>query len=118
MCGRVALQQLIDDITVDAYGDGEQLGAFLDAFEEVDLPCPAVLLHVPVDVVRIDFTGDERRGLTARCRHEGRAEEVSLADLRFQPGSVAAWIHAAYRTWLGLRPFSAREPPGWTWADR
>lgn len=118
MSGRAALHQLIDDITVDAYGDGEQLGAFLAAFEEVHLPCSAVLLDVPVDVVRIDFAGDERRGLTARCRHEGHAGEVTLADLRFQSGSVVAWIHAAYRTWLGLRPFSAREPRGWSWDDR
>lgn len=113
-----ALQQLVEDITVDAYGDGEQLWAFLAAFDEVDLPCSAVLLDVSIDVVRIDFAGDERRGLTARCRHAGHGSELSIADLHFEPGSVAAWIHAAYRTWLGLRPFSAREPRGWSWAER
>jgi hypothetical protein len=40
---------------------------------------------------------------------------VSLADLAFPPDTVTAWIHAAYRHYLGLQPFPARPRPDWTW---
>jgi hypothetical protein len=60
--------------------------------------------------------GDERRGLVAECRHEGGRGTLSLADVRFEQGSVAGWLHAAYRTWLGLPPFPARRPRNWTWS--
>ncbi|RZT77827.1 hypothetical protein EV382_0992 [Micromonospora violae] len=41
--------------------------------------------------------------------------EVTLADLAFPPHTVTAWIHAAYRRYLGLTPFPARPRPEWTW---
>ena len=92
-----ALSELIESVTVDAYGTDEQLAAFLTAFsEEVPVPCPATVLDLPVEVLAFGIEGDERRGLVARCGHEGRrAGVVSLTDVRFEPGSVAAWLHAA-----------------------
>ena len=115
-----ALSELIESIIVDAYGTDEQLVAFLTAFfEEVRVPCAATVLDIPVEIVRFDIEGDERRGLVARCGPETkRAGVVSLADVRFEPGTTAAWLHAAYRSWLGLAPFSARRPAGWSWSER
>jgi len=110
------LQQLIDEITVDAYGLDEQLSGFLQVFvDEVAVPAPGTLLDFAVEVTGFDFEGDERRGLVAQCQRGGGAGTVSLVDVRFEPHSVAGWLHAAYRTWLGLPPFPARRPPDWTW---
>jgi tetratricopeptide (TPR) repeat protein len=100
---------LIDEITVDAYGDDEQLWAFRQAFEDhVAMPAEAFVVGEPVTVMRIDYDGNERRGLTARCRREGVSEQVIAAcDLIFLEGSVAARYMAAYRRWLGIEPNSA-----------
>jgi hypothetical protein len=42
---------------------------------------------------------------------------VLLADVRFEPGTVAAWLRAAFRKWLGLRASPARRPPSWSWPE-
>ena len=64
------LEQLIDEITVHAYGLDEQLTGFLQVFlDEVSLPASAVVLGSAVEVVGFAFEGDERRGLVAQCRH-------------------------------------------------
>ena len=97
---------LIDEIIIDAYGDDEQLWAFGEAFEEnVAMPIEAFVVGERVTVMRIDYDGNERRGLTARCRREGGSEQVIAAcDLIFAESSVAARYMAAYRTWLGIEP--------------
>lgn len=107
---------LIDEIVVDAHDVDEQLMGFLQVFQdEVPLPAHATLLGVAVEVTGFDSEGDERRGLVANCRHRDGAGTVSLADVRFDPQSVAGWLHSAYRTWLCLPPFPARRPANWSW---
>src|SRR3989304_1321874 len=97
------LDGLIDEIIVDADGDDEQLWAFRQAFEDnVVLPAEAFVVGEPVTVVTIDYDGNERRGLTARCRREeGSEQEIATCDLIFPEGSVGARYVAAYRKWLG-----------------
>lgn len=110
------LDALIDEITVDAYGDGEHFCAFRQVFEdEFRLPADAHVIGVPVSVLEIDFDGNERVGLRARCRREDGTEHmVSAADLAFPEGSVEARHIAAYRRWLGLAPWPPWAPPrGW-----
>ena len=100
------LERLIEEIVVDAYGDDEQLWAFRQAFEDnVAMPIEAFVVGEPVTVMTIDYDGNERRGLTARCRREGGSEQVIAAyDLIFPEGSTAARYLAAYRKWLGIEP--------------
>lgn len=44
-----ALDQLIDEITIDAYGDDEKLWAFRQAFEDdVNLPADGFVIGEPV----------------------------------------------------------------------
>ncbi|MDQ1366816.1 MAG: hypothetical protein QOE57_2858, partial [Acidimicrobiaceae bacterium] len=43
---------------------------------------------------------------------------VAIADVHFEPDSVAGWLHAAYRTWLGLPQFPACRPPEWAWPEQ
>jgi hypothetical protein len=106
------LEDLIDEILVDAYGDSEQLTAFEQAFaESARFPFPASIVGVSVDVVRIEFDGDERHGLTAHCRRDGEKHRISLADL--VPGPVTletSRLLAAYRKWQGLPEFRPASP--------
>jgi hypothetical protein len=109
------LNDLIEEIIIDAYGDDEQLWAFRQAFEDdVDLPADACVVGEPVMALRIDYDGNERRGLTVQCRREDRSEyRIAACDCVFPDGSTAAHYVAAYRTWLGIEPYprvSSRRP--------
>ncbi len=97
------LDELIEEITVDAYGDDEQLWAFRQACEDnLALPADARVIGKSVSVRLIDYDGSERRALTAACRRvDGSEYIVSAAELSFPAGSVAARYAAAYRKWLG-----------------
>jgi hypothetical protein len=93
------IDKLLQEIMVDAYGDAEQLTSFEVAFEDAArFPFPARLLGQQVDVIKVEFEGNERRGLTALCRHGEESHRVSLADLL--PGAVTlemARLLSAYR---------------------
>lgn len=109
------LDNAIETIVVDADGADEQHGAFLTVIEdETLLPTTATLLGTPVTLTSVDYT-DEARGIVATCHGPDGAGEVTFADLTFPPDTVTAWIHAAYRRYLGRTPFPARPRPEWTW---
>jgi hypothetical protein len=110
------LDRLIEEITVDAYGDGEKLWAFRQAFENnVAVPCDGFVIGEPVSILEFDYDGNERRGLTARCRREDGSEHVLAAsDVVLSGRSRGVRYVAAYRKWLGLEPF----PPDVTTTTR
>jgi len=99
------LDALIDDLTVDAYGDEEQLSGFLvgaeDALQHGER---ASIVGVEVEVVRVDEGPDARTGLTARVTRDDQAYDVALADLTFDADSQLGRIVAAYRRWQGRTP--------------
>ena len=101
---QAALDELIDEITTDAYGEHEQLWAFRQAFEDsVMLPAEGEVVGEPVLVIAFDFDGNERRGLTARVRRaDGREHVVAAADVTMPARSEGARHLAAYRKWMGL----------------
>ena len=105
-----ALDEMVEVIIVDAYGDDEQLWAFRQTFEDdIDLPADGFVIGEPVSVMEIDYDGNERRGLTARCRREDGSEYVVAAsEVVFPEGTEGAWHIAAYRRWLNINPFPAR----------
>jgi hypothetical protein len=94
-----ALDKLINEITVDAYGDDEDLWEFRQVFEDdVTLPADGFVIGEPISVVEIDYDGNERRGLTAKCRREDGSEHmVAAADVVFPEGSSGSLFLAAYR---------------------
>ena len=102
-----ALDELIEEITTDAYGDDEQLWAFRQVIaDDVTLPADGFVIGEPVSVVEIDYGGNTRRGLTAKCRREdGSAYVVAASEVTFSEGSAGARYVAAYRRWLGLDPY-------------
>ena len=101
------LDRLINEIIADTNSDDEKLRAFRQAFEvNVVLPAEAFVVGEPVTVMMIGYDGNERRGLTARCRREKGLEQVIAAcDLIFPEGSAPARYLAAYRKWLGIEPY-------------
>ena len=104
-----ALDKMIEEITVDAYGDDEQFWAFRQAFEDnVDLPADGFVIGEPVSVIEVDYDGNERRGLSARCRREDGSEHVvAVSEVGFPQASAGANYIAAYRRWLNLDPYPA-----------
>ncbi len=110
-----ALDRVIETIVVDCYNEDEVYTAFLTVIEdEVALPAPASLLGTPVTVAELDYT-DPARGLVAVCHAPQGRGEVAFADVAFPADTLAAWLHAAYRYHLGLKPFPATPRPDWTW---
>jgi hypothetical protein len=99
-------EELLDEILTDAYGDDEQIWALRQAFEDdVTLPADALVIGEPVEVLEIDYNGNSRLGLTARCRRQDGGEHmVAASEVVFPEGSDGARHVAAYRKWLGLDP--------------
>src|SRR6185312_9724922 len=101
------LDELIEKITVDANGIDEQLWAFRQAFEDnVDVPCNATVVSELVKVVKFDYDGNDRRGLTATCRGaDGVKHAVAACDVVIPLTTRGALYLAAYRKWMGAAPF-------------
>jgi len=99
------LDALIEELTVDAHDDEEQLSGFLvgteEAFQDGE---SAQLVGVQVQITAVDQGPDARTGLTARVRRDGVTYEVALADLTFAAGSRLGLVVAAYRRWQGRTP--------------
>jgi hypothetical protein len=99
------LDALIDELTVDAYSDDEQLNGFLTGAEDaLRRGEPARIVGVDVDVLAVDAGPDVRTGLTARVRRAGASYEVALADLTFPTDTELGVVVAAYRRWQGHPP--------------
>ena len=103
------LDELLAKVTTDARGNDDTLRAFQRVFErDVALPSDGFVIGEPVSVTAIDYGGNTRRGLEARCRREDGSEHlIAAGDVVFPPGSPAARHVAAYRRWLGLDPHPA-----------
>ena len=92
------LDALIEEATVDAYGDSEQASGFLACFEQIAVPFTTEVLGVEVSVTGFDLTDDE--ALIAVCRRGKATQRIPVLDLRLPspPPEGHAWI-AAYRRW-------------------
>ena len=95
------IDEIIERVTVDAYGD-EGYTSFVQAFQdEVDFPVDATLAGITVLLESVDFDGDERRGLLAVITRDGETHRVSLLDLVLPTGPARSLANA-YRRWLGI----------------
>jgi hypothetical protein len=94
------LDRLIEDVLVDAYGDGEQLGAFECAFVESGLPVDAEVLGLACSLDSVEYDGNERRGLVAKVTIAGRRRRVGLVEVQVtDQGHEAARLMAAFERW-------------------
>ncbi len=101
------LDKIIKQVTADAEGDDGVFRAFLQTVKNhVKLPAEGFVVGEPVSVTALDYDGNERRGLTARCRREdGSLHLIALAEVLFPKTLEGLWHITAYRKWLGLEPF-------------
>jgi hypothetical protein len=96
------LDALIDELTVDAHGDEEQLSGMQCGAEEALRPGErATIAGADVEIMAIGCGPDARTGLLARVRRDGARHEVALADLVCDAGSELGRVVAAYRRWQG-----------------
>jgi hypothetical protein len=93
------LTALVDEATIDAYGESEQRVGFLTMLEE-HLACPftTAILGTPVRVDRVDLNDADE--IVAICRRGRERQLIPILDLPLPspPPTGWEWI-AAYRYW-------------------
>jgi hypothetical protein len=95
-----ALEAMIEEATVDAYGDDEQLtGLFTMLGEHLAVPFTTTVLGVEVTVQKVDLAADSIVAVCTRGRHQLRIDLLDL-PLPIPPPDGAAWIDA-YRHCAG-----------------
>jgi len=88
------LDALVEEATIDAYGDDEQLGGFAVMIEEnLEMPVETTVLGVAVIVQGVTLTAS---GIVADCVRDGHHQVIHVLDLPLPKG--AEWI-AACRHW-------------------
>ena len=93
-----ALEAMIDEATVDAYNEDEQLTGLYTMIEDnLAVPFTTTVLGVEVTVRKIDLTGDS---IVAICSRGRQRQRIDLLDLPLPtpPPDGAEWIDA-YRHW-------------------
>jgi hypothetical protein len=99
----VRLDELIEEATVDAYGESEQTTGFYTMIEEhLAVPFKTEVLGVEVTVERVDMTDDER--IVAVCERNTSRQRIPVVDLPLPepPPEGSEWIDA-YRRWARRR---------------
>jgi hypothetical protein len=95
-----ALEAMIEQATVDAYGDDEQLaGLFTMIKDHLAVPFTTTVLGVDVTVRKVDLTAGS---IVAVCTRGPHRQRIDLLDLPLPTPAPegAAWIDA-YRHWAG-----------------
>lgn len=98
---RKALDGMVEEATIDAYGESEQIGGFFTMIEEyLHVPFTATVLGVEVVVKKVDMIEDEE--IIAVCHRGTYKQRIPILELPLPapPPEGAQWI-AAYRYWQG-----------------
>lgn len=76
------LDEVLEDLLVDAYGDDEQLSAFECVLADAGLPVAAEAVGMAHTLDGVEFDGDEQRGLVVAAVHlDCRRQRRSLLDV-------------------------------------
>ena len=92
------LDALVEEATVDAYNEEEQLGGFAVMIEDnLEMPFETTVLGVMVTVNGVEQTDS---GIVADCVRNGQHQPIPILDLPLPDPAPkgAQWI-AAYRHW-------------------
>lgn len=101
--GRARLNEMIEEATVDANGESEQVTGFYTLIDEhLEVPFETTVLGMPVTVKGIDVT--ERDEVVAICTRGKLRQAIAILDLVLPspPPGGAEWIEA-YRYWARQR---------------
>jgi hypothetical protein len=93
------LDEMIEQATMDAYGESEQAVGFFTLLQErLELPFNTEVLGVEVTVEQLDMTDDEQIVLV--CSRGNSRQSVPILDLTLPdpPPEGAEWIEA-FRRW-------------------
>ena len=93
------LERMVEEATVDAYGESEQVCGFYTMLEnDLELPFNTAVLGAEVTVERIDLTDDDH--IVVVCRRGPERQRLPILDLPLPepPPKGWEWI-AAYRHW-------------------
>lgn len=96
---KARLDAMIEEATVDAHDDSEQLMGFFYLIEEhLELPFRTAMLGIEVTVEALELTDEEQ--IVAVCRRGRSRQRVLILDLPLPnpPPSGAEWIEA-FRRW-------------------
>lgn len=97
---KARLREMIEEATVDAYGESEQVVGFYTMIDEhLAVPFETTLLGVPATVKGVDVT--ERDEIVAICSRGRLRHWIPILDLVLPSPSPAGaeWIEA-YRCWV------------------
>jgi hypothetical protein len=97
------LAEMIEEATVDAYGEDEQATGWFTMFrEQVEIPFETKVLGVAVNVTSIDLR--DAGQIVAVCIRGRDRQAIALVDLPLPSPRPAGtdWIEA-YRYWLSRR---------------
>jgi hypothetical protein len=99
-------ERLLGQILGEVRDENEQLWALHRAIEAaVALPLDVHVIGEALVIVAVEYDGNARRGLVARCRREDGSEyRIGLADVEMPARTPAARHAAAYRAWGGIGP--------------
>ena len=92
---------MIEEATVDAYGESEQIGGFYTMIvDHLTVPFDTALLGIPVRVRGVELT--QRDEIVAICTRGRLRQAIPILDLALpSPAPAGAeWIEA-YRLWAG-----------------
>ena len=93
------LDRLVEEATVDAYGELEQATSFFYVVEEhLSLPFETRVLGLSAKVEKVDLAGREEIVVVCRCGKE--KQRISILDLNVPapPPEGWEWVEA-YRRW-------------------
>ncbi len=94
------LEDLVEEATIDAYGEEEQVTSFYTVLDEhLPLPFDTVVLGVDVTVEKLDLT-DRSDDIVIVCRRGRALQRLPILDLPLPdpPPEGWKWIEA-YRHW-------------------
>jgi len=95
------LREMIEEATVDAYGESEQLVGFYTMIEDnLAVPFKTTVLGMPVTVKRVDM--DEADQIVAICVRGRERQAIPILHLALPSSAPAGaeWIEA-FRHWAG-----------------
>jgi hypothetical protein len=93
------LESLVEEATVDAYGESEQVSGFYTMLEnDLELPFNTAVLGAEVTIERIDITDDDH--IVVVCQRDRKRQRRPILDLPLPepPPKGWEWIEA-YRYW-------------------
>jgi len=97
---QAVLDELVEEATVDAYGEDEQLTGFYTMIEDdLTLPFTTMVLGIEVTVAGIDLTDFGIVAICVRGTHR-QSLPIPALPLPAPPPPGSEWI-AAYRHWAG-----------------